>query len=79
MAEAVIQRGFKEISRKVLAAKCFLNNIADLLSSVLDLEYRNLISRRASRTQSNIKDGALYENSQRLLAVNYFRRKLHLS
>ena len=64
------------ISRKVFAAKSILNNIADLIFSVL--EYINLNSKSVFKTQSNIKDGALCENSQRLSAVNRFLRKLHL-
>ena len=30
------------------------------------------------RTQSNIYDGAFYENNYRYLAINYFRKKPHL-
>ena len=36
------------------------------------------VIRGVFRTLSNIKDGAFCEKSQRLLAVNYFRKKLHL-
>ena len=36
------------------------------------------VSRDAARTTENISDGELCNNSQRLLAVNYCRKALHL-
>ena len=60
---------------KTIKALGFLNN-----THLLDLSSLNVSSKVVLRTLSNIKikDGAFRENSEQLLAVNYFWKMLYI-